>query len=187
VVLQPGDTFEVRCGSSGGLGDPLDRDPVAVERDVAVDRITRDEAASTYGVLLDDDGKVDLAATDTRRAELFADRLARAAAPVRAVDDAVADLADGDAVPLYPGVVQRGPVAFAERSGAPLAVAPDHWTDGCPVLETPYPERGPGAQVIVRSYLDPRSGRTLYVESVPEGEPRAFEVSPKRWTEARNR
>jgi N-methylhydantoinase B len=89
-------------------------------------------------------------------------------------------------LPLYPGIVQRGAVAFAERSGAPLAVAPDHWTDGCAVLEEPVPERGPGREIIVRSYLDPTTGRSLYVESVPAGEPRAFEVSPKRWTAARS-
>jgi N-methylhydantoinase B len=102
-------------------------------------------------------------------------------------DDDVAGLGTDDALPLYPGVVQRGAVAFAERSGTPLAIAPDHWTDGCAVLEQPLPERGPGPEIIVRAYLDPRTGRSLYVESVPAGEGRAFEVGPKRWTEAGNR
>jgi N-methylhydantoinase B len=101
-------------------------------------------------------------------------------------DDDVAGLDDGAPMPLYPGVVQRGAVAFAERSGTPLAIAPDHWTDGCAVVEDPLPERGPGREIVVRTYLDPRTGRSLYVESVPAGEGRAFEVGPKRWTDARS-
>ncbi|HEY6532000.1 MAG TPA: hydantoinase B/oxoprolinase family protein, partial [Acidimicrobiales bacterium] len=186
VVLEPGDTFEVRTGSSGGLGDPLDRDAAAVVRDIAVRRITADDALAAYGVCLDVTGAVDQAATEARRHELRADRLARASAPVRALDDdSVVGLPGGEEVPLYPGVVQVGVVARAVRSGAPLAIAPDHWTDGCPVLEEPVHEQGPGPQIVARSYLDPRTGRTLHVESVPAGAPRAFSVLPKRWIEAR--
>jgi N-methylhydantoinase B len=185
VVLEPGDTFEVRTGSSGGVGDPLDRDPAAVARDVAIGRITPEEARAAYGVVIDH-GAVDRPATDARRDETRTDRLARASAPRRPVTaDDVAELPPGDDLPLYPGVVQRGPVAYAEQSGVPLAIAPDHWTDGCPVLEEPVPEQGPGRRIVARSYLDPRTGRTLYVESVPAGEGRAFAVLPDRWTQAR--
>lgn len=70
--------------------------------------------------------------------------------------------------------------AISEHSGAPLAIAPPHWTDGCPVLEERLSGEGPG--VVVRSYLDPLTGRALYVEAVPAGEPRSFELSPNRWT-----
>ena len=83
-------------------------------------------------------------------------------------------------MPLYPGVVHRGGVAYAQASNTPLAVAPDHWTDGCAVLEERRP--GPGPDVVIRAYLDPSNGHTLFVEAVPAGEPRAFEVSPTRWT-----
>ena len=83
-------------------------------------------------------------------------------------------------MPLYPGVEQRDRVAVATASGAPLAVAPHHWTDGCPVLE----ERraGPGPPVVTRAYLDPRTGTLLHVEVVPEGVDRSFEVRPARWS-----
>jgi hypothetical protein len=85
---------------------------------------------------------------------------------------------------LYPGVVQRGDVAYAQESGAPLARALRHWTDGCPVVEERrWADSGP--DVIFRSYLDPCSGRTLHVEVTLAGEPRSFEVSPHRWTSAR--
>jgi N-methylhydantoinase B len=88
-----------------------------------------------------------------------------------------------DDQPLYVGVVQRGALAISERTGAPLAVAPDHWTDGCPVLVETRSDLGP--EVHVRSYLDPASGYTLFVEAVPAGSPRSFEVAPRRWVEAR--
>jgi hypothetical protein len=39
--------------------------------------------------------------------------------------------------------------------------------------------------VEIRSYLDPGSGRALVVEVVLGGALRSFEVSPRRWIEAR--
>jgi N-methylhydantoinase B len=85
-------------------------------------------------------------------------------------------------MPLYPGVLQRGAVAYAAESGTPLALAPAHWTDGCPVVEERLSPEGP--PVISRMYLDPRTGRSLYVEATLGDEARAFEVSPLRWTGA---
>ena len=97
-------------------------------------------------------------------------------------DAAVAESAGDPEAPLYTGVVQRGAVAFSERSGTPLAAAPDHWTEGCAVLEERRRDSGP--PVVVRSYLDPADGRALHVEASIQGEERGFEVSPRRWTEA---
>jgi N-methylhydantoinase B len=184
VVLRGGDTFEFWTGSSGGVGDPLDREPDAVAHDVATGYLGAEDAGRVYGVVLDGDGAPDVEASSSARDAMRADRLARADAPVRPLDHA--DLGDGGEsrdLPLYPGIVQRGNVAYAEASGAPLAVAPDHWTDGCPVLERPRP--GPGPAMVDRAYLDPRTGASLYVEAVPQGAPRSFEVSPARWSTAR--
>jgi N-methylhydantoinase B len=178
VVVRAGDTFEFVSASGGGAGDPLARDPDAVAHDVERGRITADDASVVYGVVLGD-----TKATAARRTQLRADRLARAAAPLRRVAAADAAGATRSAKPLYPGVVQRGRVAFAEGSGTPLAVAPDHWTDGCAVLEEPRP--GPGPALVTRLYLDPGTGTSLYVETVPPGTGRSFEVSPKRWTRRR--
>ena len=81
--------------------------------------------------------------------------------------------------PLAPGVEQRGHVAFSIQSGAPLAIAPAHWTDGCPVLVEAI-----GDLLERRAYLDPRNGHMLHVEIVPVGEPRSFESRPTRWVNA---
>jgi N-methylhydantoinase B len=111
------------------------------------------------------------------------DRLARAAPAARPLSrDAVT--ASGEALPLYPGVVQRGGVAVAEVSGAPLALAPDHWTMGCPVLiEDPW-DAVDAPDVSYRSWLDPETGRALHVEAIVDGDNDSFLVAPSRWAEA---
>jgi N-methylhydantoinase B len=87
-------------------------------------------------------------------------------------------------VPLAPGVAQRGAVAVAEATGAVLAVAPGQWADGCPRLEAPFRPPGTGPDLVVRTYLDPVSGRALHVETVPAGGGRSFSAEPRRWTDA---
>jgi N-methylhydantoinase B len=183
IEIGPGDWFQMRLPTGGGFGDPLDREPDAVVADVEDGRYSMEDADRTYGVILTEEGKSNDPATRRKRAELRSQRLSsarRAHRPITEVD--VAGLAAGDPVPIYPGVVQRGSVAYAEASGAPLAVAPDHWTDGCPVhIERRWPD---GPPVVYRTYLDPRSGRSLFVEVALEGEPRSFEMSPQRWIAA---
>jgi N-methylhydantoinase B len=182
LVLHEGDVYELDGGSGGGVGDPLDRLPDAVTDDVATRQLDPADADGVYGVVLHPDGTADPDATAARRAELRAARLARATPPLRPVDGEHAADGAGEPMPLYPGVIQRGRLAFAERSGTPLAVAPDHWTDGCAVLEET--QVGGGPEVVLRTYLDPRTGTSLYVEAVPAGDGRGFEVSPQRWTAA---
>jgi N-methylhydantoinase B len=187
VVVKEGDTFEFLCASGGGWGDPVCRQPAAVADDVALGRITAAEAADVYGVALDDDGLAVPDATEARRAEIRRRRLAAARPPARPVGDPALPPTGHDAgagsaedpTPLYPGVVQRGRVAVSERSGASLAVAPDHWTDGCPVLE----ERRLSGELtlLVEAYLDPVTGHTLCVDVRPEGAERTFTSLPTRW------
>lgn len=38
--MAPGDVYANLCGGGGGVGDPLDRDPAAVEHDVAEGLVT---------------------------------------------------------------------------------------------------------------------------------------------------
>ncbi len=179
VELHAGEQFEIRCASGGGVGDPLDRDPVLVAADVATEIIDAGDAKEIYGVILRPDGTLDAASTRRRRTTALSRRLRQARAPVHALTGGTypAGPAPGD-LPLYPGIVERDGMAVALTSGAPLAQAPGHWTDGCPVLETRRP--GPGPAVVSVGYLDPRSGRLLHVEVLPAGEGRGFEVRPAR-------
>jgi N-methylhydantoinase B len=180
VVVRDGDTFEFLCASGGGWGDPLQRDPALVAHDVVLGRITADDASAVYGVELDADG-APTDATTSRRDAIRAERLARARAAAKPVTADVDPPSDADA-PLYPGVVQRGRWAVSEETGAVLAQAPDHWTDGCPVIEERV-QHG-RLELVVETYLDPRSGRTLAVDVRPTGAARTFTSAPTRWQQA---
>jgi N-methylhydantoinase B len=50
LELRPGDVLSYSWSGGGGFGDPLDRDPDLVQRDVAVGIITEGRARSVYGV-----------------------------------------------------------------------------------------------------------------------------------------
>jgi N-methylhydantoinase B len=181
IEISDHDVFVTRAATGGGFGDPLDRDLDRVAEDVRDKRITPEVAATVYGALFRADGPVSEEASLELRDQIRRDRLARARRPpVALVDRDLDGLCDGPVGPLYVGVVQRGRVALSQ-SGTPLSVSPGHWTEGCAVLEEPL-ERFDGPEILVRSYLDPVTGRSLYVEAVPLGAPTTFMSSPNRWT-----
>ena len=167
--LPEGHSYVVYAAGGGGWGDPLDRDVAAVLADVETGLISAEEAREVYGVDASD-------GTTSRRTEILRERLADAR-PAAARPSPVGAEAAAPALPLAPGVEQRGGVAVSARSGAILAHAPAHWTDGCPVLVQEVAEG-----VETRSYLDPATGHILHTEVAVAGEPRSFESSPKRWT-----
>ena len=184
VMMKPGDHFELLCATGGGFGDPLDRHPLAVQRDVQAKRIDKCIAQDMYGVLFAADGTVDLAASAAHRNALRRHRLGRARAakcPAKR-DDLAWVRRNSPALPLYPGVVQHADLLVAEDSGALLAIAPGNWLDGCPVLDTPIHERAGG--VVARAHLDPVSGRALFVDVVFATERPSIEIRPERWVRA---
>ena len=61
-----------------GYGDPLDRDPALVERDVTKNLVSAEVARRVYGVMVDDrTGRVNADATREEREQQIADRLSR--------------------------------------------------------------------------------------------------------------
>ena len=79
-------------------------------------------------------------------------------------------------------MIQRGNLALSEYSGAVLAVAPDSWLDGCPVLDMAIDERAGGT--VARAHLDPLSGRMLFVDVIRKGDGPSIECRPDRWAKA---
>jgi N-methylhydantoinase B len=69
------DVFYVNWNGAGGMGDPLDREPEAVARDIADGVLSRSSAQNLYGVVLASDGTVDIAATQAARKSLRAERV----------------------------------------------------------------------------------------------------------------
>jgi N-methylhydantoinase B len=68
--LEAGETLANDTGGGGGYGDPLERDPLAVAKDVRNELVSVAAARDDYGVVLDATGAPDVAATEARRAEL---------------------------------------------------------------------------------------------------------------------
>jgi N-methylhydantoinase B len=66
--LQRDDVFRAEMAASGGYGNPFERDPAAVARDVIERKITKGRALEKYGVVIDAaTGTADLNATAERR------------------------------------------------------------------------------------------------------------------------
>jgi N-methylhydantoinase B len=73
MTITRGDVFRHEVAGAGGYGDPLERDPAAVARDVRNEMVSRGAARTDYGVVLDERGRIEPEATrelrDTMRAE----------------------------------------------------------------------------------------------------------------------
>jgi N-methylhydantoinase B len=75
MTITRGDVFRHEVAGAGGWGDPLQRDPAAVLKDVRNELISPAAAAHEYGVVVDTQTwKVDEAATRRLRAEIRAAR-----------------------------------------------------------------------------------------------------------------
>ena len=112
---------------------------------------------------------------------MLADRLARAV-PAQEPVALPAQEVTGDALPLYPGVVQQGHLALSIRSGAVLAQAPDSWTAGCSTITETRTSRS-GFELAVETYLDPVTGHALAADSRVATEDPSFASLPDRWTQ----
>jgi N-methylhydantoinase B len=68
-VVRPraGDVLTIMTPGGGGYGDPFTRDPALVAQDVRFGLVSREAARRDYGVVLDDDHRVDAAATQSLR------------------------------------------------------------------------------------------------------------------------
>jgi N-methylhydantoinase B len=69
MTIRQGDVFRHEVAGAGGFGDPLERDPAAVARDVLNEVVSPGAAAADYGVVLDAEGRVEPQATARERAE----------------------------------------------------------------------------------------------------------------------
>jgi N-methylhydantoinase B len=78
IAQTASDAYAIRWAGAAGFGDPLERDPQRVAADVRNEGVTAQTARDVYGVVLDDELEVDVAATDRRRRELTQARLAEA-------------------------------------------------------------------------------------------------------------
>jgi len=71
--LANGDVVSFRLSGGGGYGEPSERDPEAVVRDVELGLVGRNAARDRYSVVIGEDGKVDKEATLVARSESVPD------------------------------------------------------------------------------------------------------------------
>lgn len=69
------DVYYCLWQGGGGFGDPLDRDPEKVAQDVREQYVSEEQARETYGVVLDDDERVNEGETAARRETIREQRL----------------------------------------------------------------------------------------------------------------
>jgi N-methylhydantoinase B/oxoprolinase/acetone carboxylase alpha subunit len=71
MTVKKGDIFRHVLAGAGGWGDPLDRDPVAVMKDVRNELLSTAKAVADYGVVIDTaKWSIDLTATAKARADI---------------------------------------------------------------------------------------------------------------------
>ncbi len=75
LPVNAGDTLTFMMAGGGGYGDPFERDPERVQSDVEVGFVSREAARRDYGVVIDDDGAVDEAATAKCRVNRVKDNI----------------------------------------------------------------------------------------------------------------
>jgi N-methylhydantoinase B len=68
IHIRRGQKVRLETPGGGGFGNPAERDPVSVARDVRLGYVTREAARRDYKVVLRDDSAPDLAATAKARA-----------------------------------------------------------------------------------------------------------------------
>jgi len=85
MTIRRGDVFRHVLAGAGGWGDPLERDPAAVLRDVRNELLSPAKALADYGVVIARN-QVDAAATQRKREELRRHRGWREVPAVQRVD-----------------------------------------------------------------------------------------------------
>ena len=66
-TMRQGETFRAEMAGSGGYGEPFERDPHAVAEDVRQEKLSVDHAKVEYGVIVDSNAVLDIAATSALR------------------------------------------------------------------------------------------------------------------------
>jgi N-methylhydantoinase B len=178
VNLQPGDVVAVIGGGGGGSGDPLERDPELVARDVSRGDISVNHALETFGVQIAEDGAVQGTETSVSRMAIRGARSAPLQSPRRAND------AQHDTRPSSP-LFGAGPHPYireshkAYRCGsceAYLSDSGDWYLEGCAITDHPLHDLGDRfldprhfteEPIVVRRYACPGCGLLFEVDVAP--------------------
>jgi N-methylhydantoinase B len=189
----PEDVVNHITQTAGGYGDPLEREPLRVLADVRDGHVSAGNAVALYGVVLVGAGTdIDSDATRERRETIRRLRMG-GLSNLRdryEVADLPAVACWGDILRLV--VVDDALWVQAAGSGALLGPLGDDWRASAPWREVPAAEAGPGItideRVQIRQYVDPISGRSLWVDVMLRGDrpPVDFRFTSATWQRLRD-
>ena len=180
VAVPRGDVVNIRLQNGGGYGDPLDREPEAVLRDVRNGSASPAMASALYGVVIKDNS-VDHAATTTRRKELRSKRLA-SMRPPRAAGGGSGRANGGMATPWGDSLVvhSHGPgsaTIACKHCGTTLGPLTADWRDLAGVVTLAGEQLGPYVEVhdelVVEQFVCPSCAASLWVEVLSPNAPPA--------------
>jgi N-methylhydantoinase B len=148
LELHDGDVQYVRFMGGGGYGDPLDREPELVLRDLLAGLVTDGPARDIYGVVIAA-GSVDGDATRARRRELRAERVGR---PLEAADERSDVPRTGKRLAEY---LQRTASDATQCTwcGTKVAPAGKDWKDYAVLRRLPVEKTGPNRTVTGEFFL----------------------------------
>jgi N-methylhydantoinase B len=181
LELEDGDVQYVRFMGGGGYGDPIDREPEAVARDVALGLVTEAPARDIYGVVFDG-ARLDADATRRRRLEIRSERLGRE------VDAGLVGRREVEATGMWMSeYLQRAGDGSTQCTwcGATVAPAGEDWKEHAQRLRAPTsiagPERGAEEFELIEA-LCPGCGTMLDVD-LAMGEDRPLNDRVESWPE----
>jgi N-methylhydantoinase B len=138
--IKPGDIEYLRLTAGGGYGDPLDREPELVMRDVLGRMVTETCARDIYGVIVDVAAqRVDSAATKSKRIGLRAARLGVAPSKILAQRSVPAT---GKRIAEYLQENEQGEVQCT-FCGTVLSRPGVHWKEVARSRRSPFSTAGP--------------------------------------------
>jgi N-methylhydantoinase B len=162
-----GDLFYRRWAGGGGYGDPLDRDPHLVEKDVIENVVSRKAASSLYGVMIATSGVLDEAATSKVRREIINQRMSQ-----RKEAGQFAKVSNQNGIEVSEGViavsVSGKDVLACKRCAAIISESNRDWRRSALVRDEPLPSVNPlitnAKDLFARSFDCPSCGAILSCE-----------------------
>ncbi|TDJ63734.1 MAG: hypothetical protein E2O35_09980 [Proteobacteria bacterium] len=177
------DVYAVRWTGGGGFGDPMDREPADIERDLEDYSITAAAALDLYGAVITAEGTVDVAATAELRATIRAARVCQSDQPSRLRDGTLVFEA-GSCLNVLQD--DQGQYWACAKCSAELGPTTDNYKDGCLREDHPVsaanpligaPERFIDDDVAFRQFFCPGCGCLIDNEIAVSTDPVLADIS----------
>lgn len=174
---EAGDYLHVRNSGSGGIGDPLNRDPDRVRQDVVDGAVTPTTAEEVYGVPVSATGQL-TGDVESKREEIRKTRLSEGHIPDDTIEISVAD-AESTGLQLSPSLpiveTDAGPIVICRSCGTGIASAEESWKDRVVVrrrgVSAAGTRRNARADIELREFACPECATLLDTEVARSGDP----------------